>query len=339
MVTPYIQHPLVLGLFVAELFALVLFVHQGLTNVLLHRGGGPAIHARYAAWCAWQAAFTCCFLAFHLEVGTALRVAALHGMTIAGAIAMRYYMLSIAAYLESPSVWLPRLAAVQPVIAIWPAASLAWFALGGEQFFLMDHPRPPTSLVLSIICESVPRSAVYPIHAVATLALLLVDLVVLVKVAWAGRGRDGWMLVGVLVTCSAVAFELITLRVDFVYAVPILFAVNLIEVLRITYVSSLRLGQDNAQLARAVEDQREQIDDQVQALREVAQRSLLGELTSGIGHEMRNPLGTATLFIEGARRRVDDGSEVAALLDRARRAVAQVSTLVTGIGRMSSPAR
>ena len=46
----------------------------------------------------------------------------------------------------------------------------------------MDHPSPPTSLVLSIICESVPRPAVHPIHAVATPSLLLVDLPVLVGV-------------------------------------------------------------------------------------------------------------------------------------------------------------
>jgi signal transduction histidine kinase len=335
-----LQHPLVAVMLVLQIVALTVFVHQGLTQWALYRATRAQELATYALFSLWSALFTLSFMTFALPFPRVVYTLSLHGITIFGAFAMRSYLLSIDAFLDARSATLRRLAALQPLVAVWPLASAVYVVLGGDAFFLFERPEPPTGIVLELVHAVEPRNLVHPAHAVGSLGLLGADLFMLVRVASLARPRDYYILVGVWITCAAVAFEIIGMASGYRYAMPAVFFSNLFEVMRITYVSTLRTGRDRALLAHELSRQRRVIDEQLEALTASAHLSQLGGMTRELGHELRNPLASALLYVEGAQRRIaarEDDAGSRELLERAHMALGHASTLVSALHYMGRP--
>jgi C4-dicarboxylate-specific signal transduction histidine kinase len=91
-------------------------------------------------------------------------------------------------------------------------------------------------------------------------------------------------------------------------------------------------------LEHALAEQRALVDAQVTGLRDAARWSTLGKLTTELGHEIRNSLGSATLFLRAARERVPDDAEAAPFLARADEALEQLTGVVTSVRRYAGPA-
>ena len=328
-----LQHPLVLFLTVAELVAFVVFTHQGVIHALLYRASRRPELRQYAIWCLWSAALPLTQMVFALRVSPDTKLLALHGMSIVVPMMMQSYIASIAAYLGLESRLLRGLVRWQPVMALPPLASVVSFALGGDPFFLREPATASASPVLAMVQDTCPRNEVHPAYLAAAIALAIADLAVLSVGAWRAQRRDRWVLGGILLTCLAVGFEITVFWSGSRFAMPVIFAANLVEVLRITYVSTLRAGEERALLERELEQQQILIASQVDALDAAAKLSTLGELALELGHEMRTPVASAVLFVAAARRRAAEGGAGHEPHEKASPARQQLGTLVTGISR------
>lgn len=328
--TEQIHHPLVLGLFLAEMVTLVIFCHQGTVHALLYRATRREELRVYAVWCLWSALFAVCYLVLHFRFPVSIYEQSFHWISICAPFGMRYYMASLQAYLGIESRWLRRLIAWQPLVALWPLASSIDSAFGGEGFFLRVRDVEPTGVLLRLVGELAPRNEVYPAFHFIVVTVVLADLAVLIHGVLHAQRRDRWIYLGIAITCGAIVFESTAMRFGFRYAVPTLFAAHLIEVLRITYMATLAVGREVATLERELERQEHVIQDQIDALATGAELQRLGERASAVGHEMRNPVASAMLFIGAARRGAAEGAPVAPLLDKLELALRQLADLLAG---------
>jgi signal transduction histidine kinase len=333
MLTEDIHHPLVFGLFVAELVAFVVFAHQGVIHALLYRSSRRRELLQYAIWCAWSAALPLTQMTVVLRVSPGAKLFALHAMSIVVPMMMQSYLASIAVYLGVENRFLRTLVRWQPLLAVPPLASAIGVALGWEPFFLREPATLSMSPVLATIQTSCPRNEVHPAYLAAAVATAIADVTVLVVGAWRAPRRDAWVLGGIVITCVAVAFEITVFWSGSRFAMPAIFAANLVEVLRITYVATRRAGEESALLQRELEQQHRVVASQLAALDASSRLATLGELASEIGHEMRNPVASAALFIDAARRRAAEGGPVQEPLEKASAALQQLGTLVTGMAR------
>jgi signal transduction histidine kinase len=321
------------GLSVAELVAMVLFAHQGVTHALLYRASRRPELLQHALWCLWATLLPATQLVIMFRVSHDVTFVALHAMSIVVPVMMRSYLASIASYLGIENRILNALIRWQLIMVLPPMASLISYALGGDPFFLREPTGASASPLLAMVSELVPRNEVHPAYLAAAVSLAAADLGVLLFCAWRAPRRDSWVLFGIVVTCAAVAFEVTAFWSGSRFAVPTIFAANLLQVLRVTFVSTKRAGEESALLERELAQQRQVVASQLEALDASARLSTLGELAFEIGHEMRNPVASATLFIEAARRRAEAGGPIEEPLWKASAALAQLGALVAGISR------
>jgi signal transduction histidine kinase len=329
---PEITHPLVFGLFAAELASFVVFVHQAAINALLYRGTGRPELRTNAAWCCWSAVLTTCYLVMYVKLPAAVYEQSFHWLSIAATFAMRYYLAAVGAYLGSTTRWMRVLIKWQPL-----ASSIAQL-LGGDGFFLRTRDAPPTSMLLQIVDAMAPRNEVYPAFHALVITTVSLDMVALWLAIAIAKRRDPWITLGVTVTCLALAFETTAMRFGWHYAIPTLFAAKLIETLRITYVSTLNAGREVAQLGHQVERQRDTIKAQLEELTAGAELRRLGEQTLEVGHEMRNPIASAALFLRAAKVAESEGKPLTPLLEKVEAALAQLSHLLLRVAKRPEPA-
>jgi C4-dicarboxylate-specific signal transduction histidine kinase len=335
---PEITHPLVFGLFAAELASFVVFVHQAAINALLYRGTRRPELRTNAAWCFWSAVLTTCYLVMYVRLPVAVYEQSFHWISISASFAMRYYLAAVGAYLGSTTRWLRVMIAWQPVVAVWPLASSVAQLLGGDGFFLRTRDVPPSGMLLQIVDAMAPRNEVYSAFHLMVVSTVLLDMVALWMAIWTAKRRDPWITLGVTVTCLAIAFEATAMRYAWRYAIPTTFAAKLIETLRITYVSTLNAGREVAQLGHQVERQRDTIRAQLDELTAGAELRRLGEQTLEVGHEMRNPIASATLFVRAAKEAEAQQKPVTPLLDKTEAALAQLSHLLVHVAKRPEPA-
>ncbi|MBX3270550.1 MAG: hypothetical protein KF729_09830 [Sandaracinaceae bacterium] len=325
------QHPLVLSLLAAQLATLVIFVHQGTVLALLYRATRQPELLRYAHWCFWSALVpvTQLPLAFRLSPDAVL--IALHATSIVVPMMMMTYMQAVAAYLGIASRWLHGLARVQPAISVLACASLGTFLFGGEPFLLGEGP-PGPSLIAAMVHSIQPRYLVHPAYLAVSVLLAIVNVVSLLVCARRAPTQDRLVQAGIVITLAAIAFEMSAFGLEQSWAVPAIFAANLLEVLRITYVSTWRAGAQAIRLEHELERQRHVVDSQVAALDAAAHLSTLGAIARELGHEMRNPVASAALYVEAARRRAVDDRSLEPL-ERATRALEHLDALLGTLGR------
>jgi signal transduction histidine kinase len=248
---------------------------------------------------------------------------------------MKSYIESIATYLEMERPWLQWLARAQLIVAAFAATSLLSFLCGGEPFMLVEGPRGDVGLIAEMVRAMQPRYQVHPSYLVVCLTLTIADVIALLVCALRTPRTDLWVVSGIAVTGAAVAFEVTVFGLGVRWAVPVFFAANLIEVLRITYVSTWRSGAQAALLERELAEQRRRVAAHLELLEATAPLATLGALTSELGHEMRNPVASASLYLDAAIRRAEGGETVAEPLARARLAMDQLASLLGGLGRYS----
>lgn len=333
-----LHEPIFLALFVAELVSFVILTHQGAINYLLYRGSGHGELRTYAIWCSWSALMAACLISLFARLPQQGYSIALHGVTIAAIFAMRYYMASIRGYLGTSSRWLDRLITLHPFVALFPIASLIIVLLGGDGFFLQMRDAPTGNLLLQRLAELIPRNEMLPAFSIVMLALIGIDMGVLISAALKAPRRDAWVMFGILVTCVAVGYEIAAMRAGWRYAVPVIFAANLIEVLRITYVSSLHGGRELASLEHELERQHDMIAAQIRAAQVKHPEGDEAIDLDELAHELRNPLAGAMMFLMTAERRSSDGKPVEHLLPKMRMALEQLADVLATALPGSGPA-
>lgn len=334
---PQITNPLVFSLFAAEMATFVIFVHQAVINALLYRTTQRPELRTYAIWCVWSAVLTVCYLVLHVRFPVTVYEQSFHWLSIATPFAMRYYMAAIAAYLGARARFLQVMITVQPLIAVWPLLSSILLFVGGEQFFLTTREVAPTSMLLQIVNVMAPRNEVLPGFHILVMTGVTCDMIALGLALRTAERRDPWITIGIVFTCVAIAYEATAMRFAWHYAVPVLFAAKLIEVLRITYVSTLTAGREVALLGDEVQRQSATIKAQIEELTAGAELRRLGEQTLEVGHEMRNPIASATLFLRAAQRAAPLDHEISPLLDKIDAALKQLSHLLLKIARRPEP--
>ena len=326
--TPYLSQPALLALFTAELVSFVILVHQGAVNFLLYRGSGHAELRTYAIWCVWSALLVACYLMLFVEMSERGFELVLHGITISAVFMMRYYTASVQAYLHASNVWLGWAIKLVPLAAIWPVASAVDVLRGGNGFYFQIRDSTPNNLLLELLQDVVPRNEIVPEYHVPLLVALAVAMTILITSALRAPRRDPWVMLGIVVTCAAIAYETTSLRLDWRYAMPVIFAANLIEVLRITYVSTLNYGRELASLEHDVWHQQDMIAAQIEAMAAMERSDGPRQELDELGHELRNPLAGGLMFLHAARKNSLAGRPVGPLLDKIGVAMSQLSDLI-----------
>jgi signal transduction histidine kinase len=330
-----LDHPLLLGLLVGQIIAFAVYAHQALSNAMLHRATRREELFRYAVWCAWSAALPLTQIPLGFSLSPGAVTVACHATGIVGALMMRSYILAIATYLEVRPRWLTWLAELQLVVALFAVTSLLSFAIADEPFMLVEGPTRDVGLVAEMVRAMQPRYQAHPAYLAVCLGLTIADVLALLWCAVRAPHRDAWVVTGIGLTCAAVAFEVVVFGLGVWWALPVLFAANLIEALRITYVSTWRAGAQAALLERELVGQREQVAAYLAALDATAPMATLGALTAELGHEMRNPVASASLYLDAALGRADGNEALVEPLAKARRALEHLGGLLGGIGRYS----
>jgi signal transduction histidine kinase len=330
-----VDHPLLLGLLAAQVVAFSIYAHQALSNAVLYRATQRRELLGYAIWCGWSALLPLTQIPLAFRVSPDAVTVSCHATGIVSAFIMRSYLRALTTYLRVERWWLGPLLHLQLVVVAFAATSLVSFLVGGEPFMLVHGPDGDVGLIAEMVRAIQPRYQVHPAYLVVCLVLTVTDVLVLLGLAWTAPTRDPWLVLGIVITCAAVAFEVTVFGVGARWAVPAFFAANLVEALRITYVSTWRAGAQAALLERELEGQRAQVASYLAALDEAAPLATLGALTSEIGHEMRNPVASASLYLDAALRRADGDGAVMEPLSKARLAVDQLTGLLGGIGRYS----
>ena len=126
----------------------------------------------------------------------------------------------------------------------------------------------------------------------------------------------------------------------------------LLNILKDSHESNLRLGEtrkamihimgDLRETTQAVERREQELRDKQEQLVQAAKLATLGELTTGVAHELNNPLNNIGLFVGNVIDRVmlgeDDGERLVGELELAMEQVRKATEIITHLRTFGRPA-
>jgi len=337
---PLLQHPIGVVHFGMLCGATVLFLHQGMVNLLLWRSGDVARYRLQAMMCFSSSAFALANIFGYLPMSVVLKVQVLQLQWICAIWVVITYVQALEAYLGMSSVGLDRVVLACKGLILVPIAGVASLALTGDTFFYELTPQP----VASIIWAATGNVASYSLwtHAFVAMTFLTmcVILVLILREILRRPRPDRFLIVGVCFTAVAATTEGMVGGLGLNVGLPVFYLANAVEILRITYMSTLQAGSEASLLQRRQEEQRRTIERQVELLKASAKWAEVGQVMGGIGHEIRSPLAAAHSWLQVAAGRVKDGDPVLTQpLTRAREALEHLDGIVDGLGTISRDER
>jgi signal transduction histidine kinase len=332
-----LEHPVGIAYFALLSAATLLFSHQTVVHLLLFRTRGQRRYADYAVLCGMSALYAatniCGFLPLRPKV-----VIAILQLEWAGAIVVAAaYIRAIGAYLDSDNPWVVRLPRFVLALAAVPALACALYLATDVLVFYSPQPRPNGNIIWNATGNLVSHNAFTHAYAVVIVLGMLSTVWLLLHEALKQPVRDRWLIVGIGLTALSAIAEPAVGTFGFKYAVPTFFLANVVEIVRITYVSLFEAGSEMALLERQRKEQERTIAQQMALLDEPKRMLKLGEMSSGIGHEMRAPLASAHSWVQLAQERVERRADPGDALERARSALEHLAHLVTGFGTLVRP--
>jgi len=342
LVHPLFTHPVVLFIWTAGWGTAVLFAWLTLTNALSVRALGDDPRRIYV----WYTAISC---AHSLTIAVSLtptslpvKVALFQLMWVLGTASLSFWVRAVRQFLHSTS---------RPIL--W----LAWGLLGISCAALMDLVLTPllgTSLMFvpvgpapsSLALQAAGMSGTASPYA-ATMGGLgvlfqLSACIGLYVELFRTQSRDPFLYVGIAVTGICTATEIGLSMANSPYNMPLVFMANLIEAFRITWVTHRDTTAALELIRQAKDQQAAVIERQLAQLKDVARLAKVGEHTTRITHDMRNPLtvalGTLEMLEDELALPAPDHKEAARLVGMAKNSLEHVSGLATKVTSQARPA-
>lgn len=333
---PLFERPIGILHFGLMCAACVLFVHQGLVNQLLYRAQVQERYRLQARLCFSSAAYALANIVGYLPMAAVWKVQILQLQWTAAIWVVITYVHALQAYLDVQLVGLQRVVTACRTLVVVPLAGIVMLAATGTTFFYEMQPQSTASFIWNATGNVASYSPVT--HAFVGLSFLTMCVIIylIMGVILRRPKPDRWLVFGVCFTGLSATAEGLIGGLGINDAVPVFYLANAVEILRITYVSTLQAGSRAALLQREQAEQRETIARQMELLQASAKWSKVGQMTGHIGHEIRNPLSAAHSWLQVAQNRV--GTEQALVgepLRKAREALDHLDSLVAGLGTIA----
>jgi signal transduction histidine kinase len=339
-VSPYFTHPLVLALWSVAIGTASIFAMLTLSNVSTYRMLRQPELKVYIGFSGFGALLASCVALSFLPMSPVAKSHVFRLMWVFGTAGLAFWVRSVVTFAGLTGRkfdWLER-----GFLAV-SGAALADFLItvtSGQSMFYVMQPQASESVVLLASGNVLSQRSIadilglfLAILALTTSAMLLWGLVESTLV-------DRTLLFGAVVTPVLLCTELAMVLTKSRYNFPVLFFANLVEAVRISWVSRERVYRELDQIRTARREQAALLESQLEQLELSARLAKVGERTAELSHDMRNPLTTVVGAIELAEAALDaeppDVAEAREMLAGTRIAVDHVLELVRRITRQVS---
>lgn len=337
---PLFTHPFVLTVWAANIAATAVFAWMAVSNAMTHRASPSPQGLTYTLFAALGALHTGLTVVILLPLAPDLERLLFQALWVAGFGGMYLWIHSVKAFVGLTSRILDRLSVPLLIVAALSLFDMLWVIAGGQSLFFSDEIRDTRSILLLAAGEVYAHRPVADLIAAGTMLCVLLSSVILLVQIRRHRPGERVLQVGVALTVVLAIVQTLTASSNAVFHVPLLSFANLLEAMRITWASSLRIGQEFSELRQVEASQRALIDHQL-AQRAIRERLVrVGEQTARISHDLRNPLTAVVSGLELIDEMVAQGrprSEVHEVLGLTRSATGQVLHLVRRITRQALP--
>lgn len=310
--------------------AATLFVLLTTILIALTRIDERPVLKDYATFCGAAASHSILNVAVFAEVGGAGKAVLMHLIWLVLTVSYRSYAVAVAGFLGNPSRHTRWISAVCTAVGIVVCISLISFVTRGEAIVLAPVGDKPLSLLWELHGMRHQPSRFGSVVAGSTIPIILWTVVI----NWRWNERevgDRFVRAGLICTIAAAALTvvIVVLRLKIF---PVIFAANIIEALRITYVEARRVVDRAARLDQERAHQEARVAEQMERLHGLAK---VGELSSSLRHELKNPMSAALLSVQLAASRAAEAN-VQQPLTHAETALRHLDDLVRGMG-VASP--
>lgn len=287
---PNFTHPLVLSVWSVAIATAALFAWLTLSNVMSYtafRRPVLLVNALFTAFGALQAlAVTLTFV----PMPATAKSVVFRLLWVFGAAGMAFWVQSVGAFVGGTTralVWTSH--AFLILSGIVTLDILASATTGQSAFYALGPTRTDAFVYLAT-GNVVTYGWLANVVSVAALLLLLPTCVLLLQLVHRSKHRDRTIQVGILFTIVSMFTEIVLRAMDSRYQFPIVFCANLIEAIRITSVSRVRLLHEAEEIRSAQHQQSALLAYQLDGMLLTSRMAQLGEHTARLSHDLRNPL-------------------------------------------------
>lgn len=330
-------HPLVWLVFTAAVSVAALFGWLTVSSGLLWLRARTVVQRNYLGFTATSFLYTAALVATLLPAPDTLKVHLFRVLWIAGLMSFSFWIGAVLSFVRARSRFLEGLRWGYLALMCVPLADLLYNVATGDSFFYVAAPRQNASILIEAAGNVQQHTAVTDAVGGATVLLLLVSMVGLVRAVARSQRPDRVLMFGIFAT-GGIAITEVVLAPTAV-AIPILFAANLIEAVRMHWVSTLRVGERVSELQRAQAEQEALLAHQIEQQALTQRMVRLGENTASISHDLRNPLTSITTGIDlvyelvASKERPDPG--LVELLEVVRQSAVHMSRLLQRVTRQA----
>lgn len=338
--SPYFTHPLVLALWSVAIGTASIFVMLTLSNFSTYRMLRRPELRVYTGFTGFGALLAACIALSLLPMSPVFKSDVFRLMWVFGTASLAFWVRSVVLFAGLSGrkfIWLER--------GFWAVsgcavADLTLNVVTGQSAFYVMQPHVSESVVLLASGNVLSQR---PIADLLGLVLGVLALTTSAALLWAlvrSAAVDRTLLFGAVVTPVLLSAELGMVLAKSKYNFPVLFFANLIEAVRISWVSRERVYQELDQIRAARREQAAILASQLEQFELSNRLAKVGERTAELSHDMRNPLTTVVGAIELAESALKasppDVADARELLASTRVAVEHVLELVRGITRQVS---
>ena len=339
------MHPLVLLVWSLAIATAAIFAWLTASNLVsLRRFDDPALRL-YAAFTAAGALDATLVAASFLPMSSAAKVMVFQLLWASGSLAVALWMRAVARFVgagdERVIRWLSRV--VFGVVTV-VLADVVWTRVSGTSLMFELGPRGSRSILIHASGDVFRHRPLADLISVVAILGVFVGSLSLLWIVRRERPGERLVQLGIVLTAAFGVTQAALAGTDSPYTAPLLFMANLVEAMRITWVSRSRIGEELEAVRRKQEEQSILIDHQLEQLQLTDRMAKLGENTAEVTHDLRNPLGAVLAGVELAELELaepePDHAQLAESLALARASVEHSLTLVrriTNQARTSDP--
>jgi signal transduction histidine kinase len=340
-VHPLFTHPVVLFIWTAGWSTAVLFAWLTLSTALGARSLGAGPRSVYVWFTALSCVHSVTIVLSLVPTSLPVKVAIFQAVWVLGTASLASWILAIRQFCGSTSQ--PILLLARGMLEVSAAAfvDLVMTPLVGRSLMFVPEGNAPVALALQVAGMYAPGSTYVATMGAVGVLLMLAACIALYRELFRTQSRDPFLYVGIAVTGLCTAVEVGLSVGNSPYNMPLVFIANLIEAFRITWVTHRRDAAEFERITLAKNQQAAVIESQLAELKTISRLAKVGENTTRLTHDMRNPLtvalGTLELLEDELGTRPQDPIEIERLVALTRQSLLHVSGLATRVTSQARP--
>jgi len=341
-VPPGLHHPLVLSVFAIAVATSAVFGWLAVSNAMTLRLLEKRAVRRYIAFAGLGALQAAVVALSFVPMAAEPKVHLFRLMWVLALLSMGAWVRADSAFIGARSRVLSGLSWVFFALSVVPLTDLLLALATRTSFFFSSAPREPASLLIQATGNHYSHALPADLTGLAFTVLILTSAGLLIRRVLQHRPGE-WVLVsGIGLTALAASAEAVLAVAGPGWMVPLLFAGNLVEAVRITWSTTRSVGARQARDRHQDVAEREFVAHQLEQLALTRRLAELGSRASELGHDLRNPLTAVSLSLEYAEQQLDrpepvDREDLAEVFAVARRSLDDATALVQRISASTTP--